>query len=465
MTPLHSVVGLRFSTGHALCATVLIPAAVLLFEQLRLSWLGIALAVVIGLCAVVTVRGRRLTGWSAALVAWRRRHRRPPEPPSAAALGVLAMPDERVAVRWQGSHAVTAIELVPRPFTPTVIVNGSAFTDDVIDTRLLGDLLRAHCPDLEADVVSAGYRVGKTAPASLVALYEQVIGPYPAPARRRTWIILRADPERTRDSACRRNAGIDGLGQYLVASTVRIAHHLSSNGIDARPADDFDRFDRATEIAYDREAWSVLKGSGTHTAAYHAPGGPDAWWSARADHTLTRVRLAAGTAPSSTVLLTTVASPSTPRGFSCLHGGQRAALLGDSPVTDRHHELPIGSAGLLVGETADRHPVYLPFDDVDVSLDLEDSRSFTQFLVRSAAAGSTITLGPQFQEFAGYLNARVGHGAVIRWPDSTTYLDPRPEIARVTLRSNYIATPRHSNLPIRPINPREEARFQMALEH
>jgi hypothetical protein len=29
-------------------------------------------------------------------------------------------------------------------------------------------------------------------------------------------------------------------------------------------------------------------------------------------------------------------------------------LQGQSPLTDRHYELPIGSAGILVGETADQ---------------------------------------------------------------------------------------------------------------
>ena len=104
------------------------------------------------------------------------------------------MPGDHVAVRWQDGYLVSAIELVPRPFTPTVIVNGEAYSDDVVDTRLVERLVAAHCPDLEADVVSAGYRVGKTAPSSLVALYEQVVGPYPAPANRRTWIVLRARP-------------------------------------------------------------------------------------------------------------------------------------------------------------------------------------------------------------------------------------------------------------------------------
>ncbi len=464
MNRVLSVFGLRFSTGHALGAAVLVPACVLLFGQMDLLWLGITLAVLIVAGSVVTVRGRRVTGWVAALFAWRRRHRQPPAPPSEPAVGATVEPGDHVALRWQGDHLVSAIELVPRPFTPTVIVNGEAFTDDVVDTRLVEDLLLAYCPDLEADVVSAGYRVGKTAPAALVALYEQVVGPYPAPANRRTWIVLRADPEMTRKSALRRDAGVAGLAQYLVASTTRIADQLASEGIDARPARSFDDFDRATEISFERETWSMIKGRSTFTAAYTAPGGPDVWWSARADHTMTRVRITPGTSPTTTVLLTTLANPSTPRGFSCLYGGQRAALLGESPVTDRHYELPIGSAGVLVGETADRYPVYMPFDDVDVSINLGDARLFTQFVVRSAAAGAAVTLGPQFQEFAGFINARVGPVAKVAWPNATTYLGAHPGVGRVMLRHNFIATPRHKQLPIRLINPREESRYQMALE-
>ena len=464
MNRVLALFGLRFTTGHALWAAVLIPACVLVFAAMDMLWLGITLAVIIGLAAVVTVRGRRLTGWGAALFAWRRRHRQPPATPSEPAVGATVIPGDHVALRWQGDHLVSAIELIPRPFTPTVIVNGEAFTDDVVHTRFVEELLSAYCPDLEADVVSSGYRVGKTAPAALVALYEQVVGPYPAPANRRTWIVLRADPERTRRSALRRDAGLSGLAQYLVASTTRVADHLASHGVDARPARSFDDYDRATEISFERETWSMIKGRSTFTAAYVAPGGPDVWWSARADHTLTRVRVAPGEAPTATVLLTTLANPSTPRGFSCLYGGQRAALLGESPVTDRHYELPVGSAGVLVGETADRYPVYMPFDDVDVSINLGDARLFTQFVVRSAAAGAVVTLAPQFREFAGYINARVGQVPKVVWPNATTYLGAHAGVGQVMLRQNYIATPRHKQLPIRLINPREESRYQMVLE-
>jgi type VII secretion protein EccE len=456
--------GQRFTTGHAIWAAALIPACILLFAELDLLWLGITLGVLVALAAVVTIRGRRVTGWVAAVIAWRRRHRKVPQRPSEPAVGATVMPGDHVAVRWQDDDLVSAIELVPRPFTPTVIVNGEAFTDDVVHTRLIEQLVEAHCPDLEADVVSAGYRVGKTAPATLVSLYEQVVGPYPAPANRRTWIVLRADPEHTGKSSQRRDSGVAGLARYLVASATRIADQLAGNGIDARPLRSFDDLDRATEIIFERETWSAIKGRSTFTAAYSAPGGPDVWWSARADHTITRVRVRPGAAPTSTILLTTLANPTTPRGFSCLFGGQRAALLGISPVSDRHYELPVGSAGVLVGETADRYPVYMPFDDVDVSINLGDARLFTQFMVRSAAAGAVITLLPQFSEFAAFVNARIGEVAKVSWPNATTYLGPHPGIGRVVLRDNFIDTPRHRQLPIRLINPREESRYQMVLE-
>ncbi|OBI46405.1 type VII secretion protein EccE [Mycobacterium kyorinense] len=461
---MSSAVSLRFTSGHALVAAALAPACIAAFMSLGYLWAGVALAVLVVLAAVVTIRGRRITGWIAALNSWRRRHRSAPNPPSEPAVGATVMPGDHVAVRWQDDHLVSVIELIPRPFTPTVILNGEAKTDDVVDTELVEQLVAAHCPDLEADVVSAGYRVGKTAPANVVGLYQQVIGPYPAPANRRTWIVLRADPETTRRSAQRRAAGLAGLARYLVASTTRIADQLASHGIDARCARSFDSFDQATEISFERETWSAIKGRSAFTAAYTAPGGPDVWWSARADHTITRVRLVPGMAPQSTVLLTTLANPKTPRGFSCLFGGQRAAILGQTPVSDKHYQLPIGSAGVLVGETTERYPVYMPFDDVDVSINLGDARLFTQFVVRSAAAGAVVTLEPRFREFAGYVNGRIGSVNKVVWPNATTYLGPQRGLSRIILRHNFIGTPRHRQLPIRLIHPREESRFQTALE-
>ncbi|BBZ46741.1 type VII secretion protein EccE [Mycobacterium parmense] len=454
---------LRFTRGHALWVAALAPLCILLFIRTRYAWAGPALVAVAALVTLVTFRGRRLTGWVAAVIAWLVRRRRLPDVPSEPVVGATVRPGDHVAVRWQGEFLVAVIELIPRPFTPTVVVGGQAHTDDVVDTRLLEQLLSVNCPDLEADIVSAGYRVGNSASPDVVSLYEQVIGSDPAPAHRQSWIVLRADPARAGRSARRRDVGVAGLARYLVASATRIADQLAAHGIDAVCGRSFDDYDHATEISFEREKWSKIKGHGNFTAAYIAPGGPDVWWSVPADHTITRVRVVPGMAPQSTVLLTTQAKPKRPRGFSRVSGGQRAALEGQHLIPDRHHQLPIGSAGVLVGETASSCPVYMPFDDVDASINLGDARTFMQFAVRASAAGGIVTLGPRFRQFAELIGAHIGPEAKVTWPKATTYLGRHPGLTRVILRHNVISTPRHHQLPIRPVTLPEETRYQNAL--
>ncbi|MDT5140184.1 MAG: hypothetical protein QOD58_4446, partial [Mycobacterium sp.] len=114
-------------------------------------------------------------------------------------------------------------------------------------------------------------------------------------------------------------------------------------------------------------------------------------------------------------------------------------------------------------ETVNRCPVYLPFDEVDVSLNLGDAQTFTQFVVRAAAAGAVVTVGSHFEEFARQIGAQVGPVAKVVWPNATTYLGPHSGVEKVILRHNSVGTPRHRELPIRRVSPPEESRFQMAL--
>jgi hypothetical protein len=328
---------------------------------------------------------------------------------------------------------------------------------------LLERLLSVHCPDMEADIVSAGYRIGKAVSPEVTSLYGQVIGRDPAPAHRRTWIMMRADPQRSLRPARRRDVGVAGLARYLVASTTRIADQLAGNGVDAVCCRSFEDFDNATEISFQREKWSAIKGSENFTAAYTAPGGPDVWWSVPADRTITRVRVVPAMAPQSTVLLTTATKPKRPPGFARMSGAQRGALQGQALLPDRHCQLPIGSAGVLVGETASHYPVYMPFDDVDASINIGDARTFIQFVVRAAAAGGIVTLAPHFKEFAGLIGAQIGPEAHVAWPHTTTYFGRHPGVERVMLRHNAIGTPRHRQLRIRSISQPEESRYLTSL--
>lgn len=454
---------LRFDTGHAVVVAALVPLGVGPFLGTRYERWAIGVVAFAVILAVITFRGRRLHGWVGALFAWIWRHRKPLVAPSEPVVGATVMPADHVAVRWHGDVLTGLIELIPRPFTPTVIVDGCVHTDDVLDTRLVEQLLSVHCPDLEAEIVSAGYRVGTTASADATAEYEEWVGADPAPAHRRTWIVLRAHPLRTSRSAQRRDAGVAGIVRYLVASTTRMADGLAGHGVDAKCERSFDDFDRATQISFVRERWSKIKGNNSFTAAYTAPGGPDVWWSAPAAHTITRVRVAPGMSPRATVLLTTATKAKKPKGFTRVSGGQRAALQGQTLVTDRHHQVPIGSAGVRVGETASKYPVYMPFDDVDVSINLGDARTFTQFAVRAAAAGGVVTLTPEFRDLAELIGAQVGRETKVAWPQATTYLEPHPGIERVILRRNVIGTPRHRQLPIRSVSTPDESRYEMAL--
>ena len=460
---MRSPIQVRFSTGHAIWLAALGPLAVILFLNTHYQWAGPALVALFVVLTMVSFFGRRITGWVMTISRWFGRRRQPPPAPSEPDVGATVKPGDHVAVRWEGEYLTSVIELVPRPFTPTVIVNGKAHTDDLLDTRLLERLMSVHCPDLEADIVSAGYRLGTTATRDVLRVYRKEIGIDPAPANRRTWIMLRADPERTRKPALRRDQGVAGLARYLVASTTRIADLLASHGVDALCSRSFDDFDDATDIGFAREKWSMIMGRNTYTVAYTATAGPDAWWATRADHTITRVRIAVGESPQSTVLLTTLAKPKTPRGFNRLWGGQKAALGGQTLVTNRHFQLPIGSAGVLIGETSNNCPVYMPFDDVDLAISLGDAQAFSQFAMRAAAAGAIVTVGPQFKDFADLIGAQIGTVPKVTWPNATTYLGPHPGVDRVILRHNAISTPRHKHLPIHRISSPGESQFELAV--
>ncbi|MEE6178177.1 type VII secretion protein EccE [Mycobacterium sp. 050134] len=457
------LVGLRFTSGHAVWVAVLAPLAIMWARETRYWWAGPAVVAVAVVVATVTIRGRRLTGWLATAWRWLWRRRKPLEIPSEPVVGATVRPGDHLAVRWEGGALVTVIELVPRPFTPTVIVDGHAHTDDVVDTRLVERLLSVNCPDLEADIISAGYRVATTANADLVSHYREMIGSDPAPAHRRTWIILRAKPHRAGKSAQRRDRDVAGLASYLVASATRVADQLASNGVDARCERSFDDFDRATHVSFRKERWSRIEGNNTFTAAYAAPGGPDVWWSASADHTITRMRIVPGMPPRSTVLLTTPTKAKRPSGFSRIAGDQRFALHGQTLIPDRHWQVPIGSAGVLLGETASKYPVYVPFDDIDVSVSLGDAQAFLQFTLRAVAAGGIVTLTPHFRELAELIGVGTGLEAKVAWTNVTTYFSHRAGTDHVKLRRDVIGTPRHRRLPIRAISPPWESRYHQAL--
>jgi hypothetical protein len=50
----------------------------------------------------------------------------------------------------------------------------------------------------------------------------------------------------------------------------------------------------------------------------------------------------------------------------------------------------------------------------------------------------------------------------VSWPHATTYLGPHPGLDRVVLQHDFISTPRHEQVQVRPITGSEE-RYVRAL--
>lgn len=449
----------RTSKAHLVVAAVLIAAVTFLGWPI---WLRALLSVVIAAVAVVTFDERRTDDWLRVIVRLRRQGGPPVR--SADVCGSVAMPGEDVAIRWDGDVLVGLVALHPRLFTPTYVDvrSGRTLHDDSLSTELINELLSRLDVPASADLVSAGWRVARRAPLTVYGLYEQMIGAEPCPAMRRSWVLVRVDPVQALEAANRRGGGISGVAQATVAAATRLAEGLSRYGVDARVESSFAEFDQLTHVEVENETWSHLRGGGSYTTVFSAGGGPDQWWSVRADRTVTRIRISPGTAPRSTVALTTVAQlKMNPVGWTRLRGGQLAGLGGATPVTDSHWTVPVGSAGMLVGtDPDDDHTrIYLPLDTVDSVLHVADPKVTVQVALRSAACGAEIWLpsDPAWARIAAAVGASTGGpGAHLLWPTGVrTWLVSKRSSHVVQFVDHEIATER-GRIPVRWMQPREE---------
>lgn len=432
-------------------------------------WARVLAAVAVALLATLAFDNRLLTDWIRLVIALRT-HRRSLPAVSAVSRGCTAMPGDDVAVRWEGEELVALIAVAPRPFTPTIVLSsGRTIHADTLSTRVLADIIDTLDVPVTADVVSAGWRVGNLAPKTVNQLYAQGIGADPCPGCRRTFILVRVDPHAALPAAAWRGNGISGVAAAATSAATRIAEQLSRRGVDAQVAPTYAIYDQFVRRYYDdlTEGWSHIRGNGFYTTVYSAPGGPDQWWSPRADHTLTRVRLSPGEPPRSTVALTSVGVMGhDPVGWTRLRGGQMAGLAGDTPIRDTHWDLPVGSAGMLVGSvpratSSEVHMdarLYFPLDAVDAVLHVADPMVTLQVILRSAAIGADIRLSsdPAWGHIVSRVGAKTSDNPNITWPGGArTWLVPHRTQRMVQFNHNEIVSER-GRLSVEWIHPREE---------
>lgn len=451
-------IGVHFSAPHLAVAGLIVCFVSVIGWPV---WLKILVGAGVSLLAVVAVGDRLITRWLSLAVGNRRRPRSPIL--SAAQVGSIAFPGTGVAVRWEGDDLVALVALTPRPFTPTIITDrGVTLHDDVVDTRLVENVLACLGFDAAGDVVSAGWRVARSAPAPVYGMYEQIQGLDPAPAFRRTWVVIRVDPYRVLPVSGWRGQGVAAVANAVAAAATRMAEALAKAGVDARTSSSFDQFDALTGVHDEivEQRWSTLRHRGAYTTVFSAPGGPDAWWSVRADRTVTRTRVRVGVPARTVVALTTVRPiERDPSGWMRLRGTQFDAWLGNTSIGDEHRSLPVGSAGVLVGRTAvDDYKVYVPFDVVESVLQVADPMLATHVAVRAAAVGAALCLPPGFRAHAASLGAVVGEPAFFEWagPGVRTWLGNQRGEHAIGFNPRMIVLPR-GRIALTPILAREES--------
>lgn len=362
----------------------------------------------------VPVAGRTTAQWAG--VYWR--HRFASYPASAPA----TVNNDRTGggVRYQDGTVITAIHVLGRYLSPTLLTGATSHTDNVLRVGDLAALMNQFL-DLKISslsVVTMGSRVrvgGDYAP-----IYHSFIGPPPYAGQREQWLIVRIATDHANVNAVsmRSSAGVAAL-----AATQRIVNALRTQGIRARVGTPTDitglegRLGGRHVLQRHNRRWRAVRSEvGWLTSFYYPPehintADLSGIWSRREDLVIQNVTLypdgrCTATAtigdPQITALPPSVALASLP-------GEQAAAVAACRPLPPQQVggaaavaagppdlELPIRDSGVLFGQLDDGRRLVLPFTDPDVSplrirIRADDSLA-KRLIMRAAGAGERVTI-------------------------------------------------------------------------
>lgn len=231
-------------------------------------WVGVGLAVLVTLLSLVTYHGLTVTsGLATWLWDWSA------DPGTALAAGCTPALDyqrrfgrDKVGVREYQGQLVTVIAVNGGEDDPSSRHRHRTSPPTLL-VRAVADGLRqfdVHLDDI--DIVSVKVRRGGNA-AELSKLEDwgpeewEVVGDQPTSYVRRTWLVLRMNPQRNVAAVAAR----DSLASTLVAATERLAQDLDGMTCAARPltAEELAEVDRAVladlEPTWSRPGWRRLK--------------------------------------------------------------------------------------------------------------------------------------------------------------------------------------------------------------
>jgi type VII secretion protein EccE len=335
-------------------------------------WVGVGLAVIVTLLSLVTQHGLTLTsGLATWLWDWSA------DPGTALAAGCTPAVDyqrkygrDTVGVREYAGRLVAVIAVDggeddplarhrhrATASTPTLLVQAVAAGLHQFDIHLDG-----------IDIVSVKIRRGGNA-AELSKLDDwgpeewEMVGDQPASYVRRTWLVLRMNPQRNVAAVAAR----DSLASTLVAATERLGQDLDGQTCAARPltADEIAEVDKAVladlEPTWSRPGWRYLKHfNGFATSFWLTPSDittetVDDLWQPDTEATVVTIRLTTlGGRPLVSAWVRYHSDKRTPKGLpnglNRLTGRQLAAVRASLPAPTTRALLVVPTRELLEGD-------------------------------------------------------------------------------------------------------------------
>lgn len=363
-------------------------------------------------------------------------------------------------VRYQDDVAVVAVQLLGRPFQPTLITG--SMTTETTNTLEVTQLVPAMKQSLgliieSISVISSGARRGLA--GDYPRVYDTLIGTPPYAGQRATWLLIRIRAIDNGDALHWRST----VGTAALAAAQRIAMTLRCSGIRARTATAIDivelerRLGRTALEPHNRRWNSARTDAGWQAAYAYRPADITTEnlaqaWSLRADGIVQNVTIFPDGTASATVTVRSPQPPTAPpavmlhplRGeqaqavqanLCCARPELRALIRGQvrAPVT-----IPIGPSGVLLGKTSGGDRLLMPLSDPGEQTRIQvvaDDEIVKRILIRAAAAGERITIhttdlerweSVRMPQIAVIEHPRPAAGTTLSVVDSTVRPAPRP---------------------------------------
>jgi len=363
-------------------------------------------------------------------------------------------------VRFQGGVAVAAIQLLGKPYRPTILIGSTGMrTANTVDISQLQPFMRQSLGlTIESlTVVSSGSRRRNV--GDFPRVYDSFIGSSPYAGRRETWIILRIRSMKNVDALQYR----DSAGTAALAAAQRISAALRCKGVRTKVATATDMLELDQRVGRDalepnnRQWHNTRSDAGWQTTYAYRPADINSEnlaqaWSLPADGITQSITIFPRGVVTATVTVRTAqpatASPSVM--LQTLPGEQAAAMTANLccplPVIRRVSRgrlsgsltIPIGSSGVLLGKTPTGDRLMLPLSDpgepsrVHVAADDPIAK---RIVIRTASAGERITVhtrdvhrwdSVRMPNVVVTNHARPAPGTTVSVVDGTVQPTPRP---------------------------------------